>query len=76
MAQTLPASLDLDESLDSTMGRLRDLFDFDSAVLLLLDETDATWEVARRDGTTAAQPDAHAPAARRRCGGPCRDGAS
>ncbi len=43
VAQTLPASLDLDEVLDSTMSRLRDLFDFDSAAVLLLDETDGTW---------------------------------
>lgn len=51
VAQTLPASLDLDEVLDSTMGRLRDLFDFSAAALLLLDETDHGWTVARREGT-------------------------
>ena len=39
VAQTLPASLDLDEVLDSTMGRLRDLFDFAAAAVLLYDET-------------------------------------
>jgi signal transduction histidine kinase len=50
VAQTLPASLDLDEALDSTMSRLRDLFDFDAAALLTLDDTDGTWVVARRDG--------------------------
>lgn len=49
VAQSLPASLDLDEALDSTMGRLRDLFDFDAAAILLLDETDGSWLVARRD---------------------------
>src|SRR5204863_5450620 len=38
VAQQLPASLDLDEALDSTMGRLRDLFDFTAAALLLFDE--------------------------------------
>jgi signal transduction histidine kinase len=50
VAQTLPASLDLDEALDSTMGRLRDLFDYSAAIILLYDETDATWVVARREG--------------------------
>ena len=30
VTQTLPASLDLDEVLDTTISRLRDLFDFDS----------------------------------------------
>jgi signal transduction histidine kinase len=50
VAQTLPASLDLDDVLDTTMGRLRDLFDYDSAVVLLLDDTDETWNVSRADG--------------------------
>jgi signal transduction histidine kinase len=50
VAQALPASLDLDEALDSTIGRLADLFDYDAAALLVLDETDGTWVTARRDG--------------------------
>lgn len=50
VAQALPASLDLDEVLDSTMGRLADLLDFDAAAVLVLDETDGTWLAARRDG--------------------------
>jgi len=54
VAQTLPASLDLDEVLDSTMGRLRDLFDFAVAALLLYDETDKMWVAARREGTRLA----------------------
>lgn len=49
VAQSLPASLDLDEALDATMGRLHDLFDFDAAALLVLDDTDGSWLVARRD---------------------------
>ena len=56
VAQTLPASLDLDEVLDSTMSRLRDLFDFDAAALLVLDDTDGRWLVARRDGRPAPGP--------------------
>jgi signal transduction histidine kinase len=51
VAQTLPASLDLDEVLDQTMSRLHDLFDFESAAILLLDETEGAWLVARREGT-------------------------
>ncbi len=50
VAQTLPASLDLDEVLDSTMGRMRDLFRFDAAALLLFDETSGGWQVARSHG--------------------------
>lgn len=50
VAQVLPASLDLDEVLDSTMVRLRELFGYDAAALLLLDETDGSWRVARWDG--------------------------
>ena len=51
VAQTLPASLDLHDVLDTTMGRLRSLFDFDSVALLVFDETDASWQVMRSEGT-------------------------
>jgi uncharacterized protein YigA (DUF484 family) len=51
LAQTLPASLDLDEALDATVGRLRDLFDFRAAAVLLYDDTDRSRVVARREGT-------------------------
>src|SRR6478609_5890065 len=54
VAQSLPASLDLEEVLDTTMGRLRDLFTFDGATVLLLDETDETWGVIRWDGPRPA----------------------
>ena len=50
VAQSLPASLDLDEALDTTMSRLKDLFDYDAAALLVLDETDGSWVPARMDG--------------------------
>lgn len=50
VAQSLPASLDLDQALDSTMGRLRDLFRCDTAALLLFDETGGGWLVARAEG--------------------------
>ena len=54
VAQSLPASLDLEEVLDTTMGRLRDLFTFDGATVLLLDETDESWVVMRWDGPRPA----------------------
>lgn len=50
VTQTLPASLDLDEVLDTTVGRLRGLFDFDTAVVLAVDDTDGNWQVLRREG--------------------------
>jgi signal transduction histidine kinase len=50
VAQDLPASLDLDEVLESTVDRLRDLLVFDTAAVLLLEETDGSWHVARRFG--------------------------
>ncbi len=50
VAQDLPASLDLAEVLDSTLDRLRDLVSFDSAAVLLLEDADNSWHVARRVG--------------------------
>jgi signal transduction histidine kinase len=50
VTQTLPASLDLGDVLDTTIGRLRGLFDFDAAVILAYDDTDQRWEVLRREG--------------------------
>ncbi len=54
VAQSLPASLDMEDVLDTTMGRLRDLFAFDGATVLLLDETDESWVVLRWDGPRPA----------------------
>jgi signal transduction histidine kinase len=50
VTQTLPASLDLDDVLDTTLTRLRGLFDFDTAVILGFDDTDGGWELLKRDG--------------------------
>ena len=50
ITQTLPASLDLDDVLDTTVSRLRGLFDFDTAVILGFDDTDGSWELLRREG--------------------------
>jgi signal transduction histidine kinase len=51
VAQQLPASLDLEEVLDSTIERLRDLLPLDSAAVLLFEPADGSWWVARRYGT-------------------------
>ncbi len=50
VAQTLPASLDLEDVLDSTIGRLRDLLPFDSVTVFLPDEDEESWLAARRVG--------------------------
>lgn len=50
VTQTLPASLDLGEVLDSTINRLRTLMTYDSVAILLFDEVDAHWQVARHQG--------------------------
>jgi signal transduction histidine kinase len=50
VAQELPASLDLDEALDSTIERLRDLLAFDTAAILIFEDSDGSWSVARRYG--------------------------
>ncbi len=56
VAQTLPASLDLDDALASTISRLRELFDFDSAVLLLHDDTDDSWRPAAKHNVRIEEP--------------------
>lgn len=50
VAQSLPESLDLADVLDSTMQRIRTMLDCESAALLLFDETDAQWDIARHHG--------------------------
>ncbi len=55
VAQTLPASLDYDEVLDSTIQRLRGLIDFDAAAILVADDTDGAFHVARREGLRLAE---------------------
>ena len=53
VAQSLPASLDLDEVLASTMTRLRDLFAFDAGAVLIWDEAISAWIVAAGEGIRA-----------------------
>ena len=52
VAQTLPASLDLGDVLDSTVARLRGLVDFDSVAIMVFDDTDRSWQVIRREGAS------------------------
>ena len=53
VAQTLPASLDMGDVLDSTLSRMKTLVSFDSAAVLLFDEADAHWDVVRHQGLSA-----------------------
>ena len=50
VAQTLPASLDLHEVIDSTRTRLRSLFEFGSLVLLVRDGTRDEWTAELSEG--------------------------
>ncbi len=50
VTQTLPASLDLGDVLDSTLNRMKSLIEFDSVAVLLFDEADAHWDVVRHQG--------------------------
>ncbi len=50
VAQSLPASLDLGDVLDTTIARLRGLVEFDAVAILVFDDTDASWQVIRREG--------------------------
>ena len=52
VAQTLPASLDLDEVLESTLTRMRALVKTDAAVILIREDTDGTWTVAKKQAMT------------------------
>ena len=51
VTQTLPASLDLDEVLDTTIEQLKELFTFDALAIVVIDDTDLRWHTVRREGT-------------------------
>ena len=51
VAQTLPASLDQGDVLDSTLSRLRGLVAHDSVVILTWEEPNGGWRVARQVAT-------------------------
>ena len=48
LAQTLPASLDQVEVLESSIIKLRGLLDFDRALILLYEDADRSWVVAKQ----------------------------
>ena len=50
VAQSLPASLDLDDVLDSTVTRVRSLIDADAVTVLLYSESDRSWDAVRTKG--------------------------
>lgn len=50
VAQTLPASLDLGDVLESTLSRLRGLLNHDVAMILTREESDDTWSIATQRG--------------------------
>lgn len=54
LAQTLPASLDRTEVLDSSLPKLRDLLDFERGAILLVDPTDNAWAVVRSQAVDLA----------------------
>ena len=53
VTQTLPASLDLTEVLDTTVAQLRELFPATGVAILLQDEADLAWHTVRRHGLRA-----------------------
>jgi signal transduction histidine kinase len=55
VAQTLPASLDLEEVLDSTVGRLKSMVQHDSLVVYLLDSATQRMVPARTAGVLHAR---------------------
>jgi len=55
VAQSMPASLDLDEVLDSTLERLRTLVDHDAVVVFLVDEQQREARPVRSRGTSVTE---------------------
>lgn len=51
VAQSLPASLDLDDALSSTLSGLRDLARFDLMIVLVFEPTTSSWTVGAAEGT-------------------------
>jgi signal transduction histidine kinase len=50
VAQTLPASLDLGETVEATIAQLRELFPIDVVAVLLREEAGDSWSVAAAEG--------------------------
>lgn len=56
VAQTLPVSLELGDTLASTTGRLRELFHPDAFAIFLPDDSTKTWSVATAERIKLATP--------------------
>jgi signal transduction histidine kinase len=56
LAQSLPASLNLDQVATSTIERLRSLIDCDVTALLVRDDVTGRWIVAASEGAVASRP--------------------
>jgi signal transduction histidine kinase len=56
VAQTLPATLDLDDVLDTTVGRVRSLVDHDSSCVYLYNAVDDEFEAIRSHGSGTFPP--------------------
>ncbi|HUP85605.1 MAG TPA: sensor histidine kinase [Acidimicrobiales bacterium] len=50
VAQALPASLDLDETVDTTIAQLREVFPIDVVAVLLWEDATDAWRVAAAEG--------------------------
>ena len=56
VAQTLPSSLDLGDTLASAMGHVRQLFEFTGATILVFDAATGTWRAEAAAGLPAPAP--------------------
>ncbi len=56
VAQKLPSSLDLGDTLAAAMGHLRQLFDFTGAAILVFDPATGTWRTEAAAGRSAPPP--------------------
>jgi signal transduction histidine kinase len=56
VAQKLPSSLDLGDTLVAAMGHLRQLFDFTGAAILVFDPATGTWRAEAAAGRSAPPP--------------------
>jgi signal transduction histidine kinase len=68
VAQVLPASLDLSETIGATAARVRELVEPDVVAIMLRDEATSSWSVALAEGVRLPRvvPDAELPAPLRR----------
>jgi signal transduction histidine kinase len=68
VAQVLPASLDLSETINATAARVRELVEPDVVAILLRDQATSSWSVALAEGVRLPRvvPDADLPAPLRR----------